>query len=134
MKKKSVPIALVSTVIIIALGIWSYYKFIRPIYLNNSNQTETINLKNDRNFAFGKHPDHGNVYGIELEMSGNSDSNFDVIISDGTKDVHMASVKGKNIDFVYKNDWYSDSIFLEIIPRKTVGGKVTVDCRFLALD
>jgi hypothetical protein len=134
MKKKSVPITLVGTLIVIVLGIWAYYEFVRPIYLNNVNQSETIKLKNDTDFAFGKHSDHGKVYGIELEMSGNSASNFDLIISNGTEDVHMAIVKGKNIEFIYKNDWYSDSVFLELIPKKEIGGKVTVECRFLALD
>lgn len=134
MKKKSVPFTLIGTVIVIGLGIWAYYEYIRPIYLNNSNQTETIDLKKDTDFAFGKHKGHGNVYGIELEMSGNSESNFDLIISDGTKDVHMATIKGKNVDFIYKNDWYADSIFLQLIPRGEIGGEIAVDCRFLALD
>lgn len=134
LKKNTVSVTLLMTALIIGLGIWGYFEFIRPIYLNNSNQTETIDLKSETKFAFGKHKDQGAVYGIEIEMSGNSASNFDLIISNGDHDKHAATIKGKNVEFIYKNDWHEDSCFLLIIPKGKVDGKITVDCRFLALD
>lgn len=133
-KKHYISVTLAITALIVALGIWGYFEYVRPIYLNNANQTETIDLKSDLNFEFGKHKDQGKVYGIEIEISGNSDSNFDLIISNGVQDVHAASIKGKDIDFIYKNDWYADSCYLIVIPKDEVGGRITVDCRFLALE
>jgi len=133
-KKHYVTITLLFTGLIIVLGIWGYNKIIRPTYLNNANQTKTINLKSNTELAFGKYDNQGDVFGIEIEVSGNSASNFDLIISNGEQDMHAATIKGEDIEYIYKNDWYVDSCFLTVIPKGKVGGKVTVDCRFLALD
>jgi hypothetical protein len=132
--KYYVPTSLAIVALIIGLSFWGYFAYIRPIYLNNATQTETISLKKERNFAFGKHLDQGKVYGIEIEVSGNSDSNFDLIISNGVQDVHAASIKGEDIEFIYKNDWNTDSCFLKVLPKGDVGGEITVECRFLALE
>ncbi|NRA12437.1 MAG: hypothetical protein HRT57_10840 [Crocinitomicaceae bacterium] len=128
----TISIAIVAAIIV--LGFWGYFAYIRPIYLNNTPQTETIDLKKETEFAFGKHIDQGKIYGIEIEMSGDSDSNFDLLISNGIQDVHVASIKGEDIEFIYKNDWNTDSCFLTLLPRGYIGGKVTVECRFLALE
>tara|TARA_B110000879_G_scaffold181940_1_gene239600 strand:+ start:238 stop:720 length:483 start_codon:yes stop_codon:yes gene_type:complete len=132
--KYYVPVSLTIAALIIGLGFWGYAAYIRPIYLNNAAQTETIDLKKETNFTFLKHLDQGKVYGIEIEVSGNVKSNFDLIISNGDKEVHAASLKGKNIQFLYKNNWSTDSCFLSVLPKGEIGGKVTIDCRFLALE
>jgi len=67
-------------------------------------------------------------------MTGNSDSNLDILISDEDGNRHAASVKGKNLDFVYKNSWTGDSIFIQMVPRGAAGGNVEINCRFLAVD
>lgn len=131
--KYYVPTSITIAALIIGLGFWGYFAYIRPIYLNNATQTETIDLKKEKNLAFGKHLDQGKVYGVEIEVSGNVYSNFDLIISNGVKDVHAASVKGKDIEFIYKNDWNTDSCLLSVFPKGEIGGKISVKCRFLAL-
>lgn len=132
--KYYVQTSLVIVALIIGLSLWGYFAYIQPIYLNNSAQTETIDLKKETNFTFGKYLDQGKIYGIEIEVSGNSNSNFDLIISNGIQDVHAASIKGKDIQFIYKNDWNTDSCFLNVFPKGEIGGKVKVECRFLALS
>lgn len=133
-KRYYVTITLAITAAIIGLGIWGYYEIVRPIYLNNAIQTKTVEMKSTTYFEFAKHKEQGNVYGIEIEVNGDTRSNFNLMISDGKKDIHAASVKGKNIDFIYVNDWYSDSCFIRLEAHGKPGGKVKIDCRFLALD
>lgn len=125
---------LISTLVIIGLFVFSYFWFIRPMYLNNLDQNKTVSLKKERTIAFGKYKDQQKVFGIEVEITGHSDSNVDITISDGKKIYHTAAVKGKEMDFVYKNDWHEDSCFITIIPRGKVGGKAEINCRFLAVD
>ena len=134
MKQKSARITIISTLIIIGLFVFSYYWFIRPMYLNNMDQNRVVLLKKEQSVAFGKYADQKKVFGIELEITGDSDSNVDIILSDEKGVRHTAAVKGKNLDFVYKNEWYGDSCFVEIVPRKALGGKLEVNCRFLAKD
>ncbi|PWL28232.1 MAG: hypothetical protein DCO96_09670 [Fluviicola sp. XM-24bin1] len=131
---KTVRITIIITLIIITLFIVCYYWFIRPIYLNNLDQNRTVSLKKEQAVAFGKYADQGEVFGIELEITGNASSNVDIILSDTEGVKHIAGVKGKNLEFTYKNDWYSDSCFIELIPRDSKGGKVDINCRFLALE
>ncbi len=91
-----------------------------------------VTIKKEQTVRFGKYSDQEKVFGIELEITGQAKSNLDIIISDQKGDKHVASVKGKNLDFTYKNDWYTDSCFITIIPRDEVGGKAEINCRFLA--
>jgi len=104
------------------------------MYLNNLDQQKSISLEKTQKVAFGKYADQKKVFGIELEIKGNSASNVDIVIADEKGTRHIAGVKGKNLEFVYKNDWKGDSCFIEVIPRKKVGGKLEVNCRFLAID
>lgn len=137
MRKKQryyTTITLVVTTLIVVLGIWGYNAIIRPIYLNNKNQTKTIVLEPKTKVAFGKYPEQGKIYGIEIEITGNANSNFDLMLSDGAQNLSAASIKGKDIDFTYVNNWTADSCFIQMIPRGKVGGKVTIDVRFLALE
>ena len=134
MKQKTVRFTLISTLIIIGLFITSYYWFIRPLYLNNLDQNRIVLLKERQTVAFGKYTNQQIVFGIELEIKGQADSNVDIFLSDEKGLVHTAAVKGKDLDFVYKNQWYGDSCFVEIRPRKTIGGKLEVNCRFLAKE
>lgn len=131
---KSIQITLVSLLIIIGLFIFSYYWFIRPMYMNNVDQTRTVMLESDQEIRLGKNSEQGKIFGIELEVKGNANSNLDIYLSNEKGLQHSAAVKGKNLDFTYKNDWYGDSCYIQIIPRGKMGGKATVNCRFLAMD
>ncbi|GAB5417833.1 MAG: hypothetical protein Crog4KO_24190 [Crocinitomicaceae bacterium] len=131
-QRKTVRNTLISTLLIVGLFIFCYYWFIRPIYKNNLDQQRIISIKKEQTIRFGKYPDQESVFGIELEITGQANSNLDIIISDQKGDKHVASVKGKNLDFTYKNDWYKDSCFITIIPRENAGGKAEINCRFLA--
>jgi len=133
-QNKTVRFTIISTLIIIALFIFCYFWFIRPIYLNNLDQNRSISIKKEQTIAFGKHKNQKQVFEIELEIKGNAHSNLDIIISDQKSDKHLASVKGKNLDFTYKNEWYDDSCFVTIIPRNATGGKAEIICRFLAVE
>lgn len=133
-KKNLTRNTVISTLTIILLFVFCYYWFIRPIYLNNLDQNKSISLKKTQLVSFGKYSDQQNIFGIELEITGQSDSNVDIIISDEEGPKHTAAVKGKNLDFVYKNDWYGDSCFVELVPRGKVGGKIEINCRFLSMD
>jgi hypothetical protein len=104
------------------------------MYLNNLDQHKSITLQKTQIVAFGKYPDQKGIFGIEIEIKGQSKSNVDLLISDIEGLKHGASVKGKNLDFVYKNDWYSDSCYIRILPRGEVDGKLDIHCRFLATD
>lgn len=133
-KRNYVRNTIISTLIIIGLFVSCYWYYIRPMYLNNLDQQKSISLKKTQKVAFGKFADQNKVFGIELEIKGNSASNVDIVIADEKGMRHIAAVKGKNLDFVYKNDWLGDSCFIEVIPRKKVGGTLEVNCRFLAID
>lgn len=133
-ERKYVRATIISTLVIIGLSVFSYYWFIRPMYLNNLDQEKVVSLKKEQTIAFGKYKDQQKVFGIELEITGHSSSNVDITISDGKNTYHTAAVKGKKMDFVYKNDWHTDSCYITIIPRGEVGGKAQIHCRFLALD
>lgn len=104
------------------------------MYLNNLDQQKSVSIKKESKIAFGKYKNQQKVFGIELEVTGYAASNVDISISDGKKVHHTAAVKGKKMDFVYKNDWHSDSCFITIVPRGKIGGKASVNCRFLAID
>ena len=133
-QQKTVRYTIVSTLIIIGLFVFCYIYFIRPIYLNNIDHSETIFIKKEQRIRFGKHENQDNVFGIELEITGNATSNLDIIISNQEGDQHIASVKGESLDFTYKNEWYDDSCFLTILPKGKPGGRVNIVCRFLSMD
>lgn len=133
-QRKPVRNTILSSLIIIGLSAFCYYWFIRPMFLNNMDQNRNISLEKEQIIKFGKYVDQKKVFGIELEIKGNSDSNVDIVLSDENGVKHSAAVKGKNLDFVYKNDWFGDSCFIEMIPRGKVGGQVDVNCRFLASE
>ncbi len=125
---------IVSTLVIMGLFAFCYWYFIRPMYLNNVDQQKTISLQKTQKIAFGKYPEQKKVFGIELEISGSASSNVDIVISDEKGMHHSAALKGKKLDFVYKNNWTSDSCFIEVLPRGKKHGTVNVNCRFLAID
>ncbi len=104
------------------------------MYLNNLDQKRTVSLENEQIIRFGKYSDQGKVFSIELEITGNAKSNVDIYLSNEKGPQHAAAVKGKNMEFTYKNDWFGDSCYIEIVPRGKEGGKVDISCRFLALE
>ena len=116
------------------IGVFGYQKFLKPFYQNNQNQTQEINLKVNSNLSFGKSIDQQSVYGIEIEIKGTTNSIFDLSISNGEQIVHGASIKNGEIDFAYKNDWYTDSCILHFNSREDKAGNLEVNCRFLAID
>ena len=134
MKKKSTYTILIVSLLILFIGIYSYQTFLKPFYLNNQNQTQKINLNFNSDLSFWKFKDQKSIYGIEIEIIGRTESIFDLSISNGEQIIHSASIKNGEIDFVYKNDWYSDSCFLYFKPRENKAGELEINCRFLALD
>jgi hypothetical protein len=125
---------IILSVLIIIVSVISYYQFIRPVYLNNQNQEATINFSRSEVVGFGKYEDQDKIFGIEIEIKGETASNFELAISNGEQQVHSAKIKGGTVDFIYKNDWYADSCFLLVTPLGEAVGTLHVDLRFLALD
>ena len=134
MKKKSSLITLVIAIIVIVFGIFVYQKYLAPLYANNLGQNATIHLSKDKKVAFGKISGQENIFGIEIEITGKTKSNFGLKISNAESLVHNARIKGgKKVDFVYKVDWYSDSVYFEFETEPFESGVLDVEYRFLGM-
>lgn len=134
MKRKSTYTIVIVSILIMIIGAFGYQKFLKPFYQNNQNQTQKIDLKINSSLSFVKSKEQQSLYGIELEITGTSNSIFDLSISNGDQIVHGASIKNGEIDFVYTNDWYSDSCILNFKSRENKSGNLEVNCRFLAIE
>lgn len=134
MKKQSSLIALLIAVLIIVLGYFIYSKYLSHLYANNIGQNFQINLQNTSDLSIGKLKGQENIFGIEFELTGKTASNFGVSISNGEQVIHQARIKGgSEVEFIYKNDWYSDSLFLLIEREPLENGILEIECRFLGI-
>ena len=134
MKKKSALVTFILATVIIVIGYFIYQKYLAPLYANNLGQTVTVNLSNDHYVSLGKIPGQEHIFGIEIEISGQTQSNFGIGISNTEALLHNARIKGgKKIDFIYKNDWYADSLFLVFDTENNENGQLKIDYRFLGM-
>ena len=134
MRKYSALVILIFSVLFIIAGYFVYTGYLRPLYDNNVSQTETINLSQKKELIFHKRDEQNKIFNVEIEINGNTRSNFGLNILDGNKSVHSARIKGgSEVEFTYVNDWYSDSIVLLFEPEAFEEGTLEVECRFLSL-
>lgn len=134
MKKYSALIILAFSLVFIILGYFAYTGYIKPLYDNNIGQKETINLAKKKSQIFYKKPDQGDVFSVEIEISGATRSNFGLEILDGNRAVHAAKIKGGNdVEFTYVNEWYNDSISFNFQTEAFEDGVLNIECRFLCL-
>lgn len=131
-KKRSFIILVVSTLIIV-VAYFAYQSVIGPIYSNNVSQHMDVNFVESKAITLHKKQDQGSIFSIELEILGNTSSNLNLSISNGEKVMYDAKIKGGEIDFAFKNDWYVDSLVLLISPTEPGENNLNIDYRFLAL-
>jgi hypothetical protein len=132
--RRATRIALLILLILIGFVVYRYYANVRPMLAENAGQTQTISLQKHQEIAFGKDKNMERVSGIQVEITGHSDSNLDVVLSNGKTLMHVAAVKGEKLHFMYQNAWTDDSCFVRISPQEAVGGKLKITCRFLSED
>lgn len=134
MKKRSTLITFILSILIIIVGYLAYIKYIRPTYLFNPTQTKEVVLGETNLITLIKHTDQQDIFGIEIEVNGNSSGIFDMMVFNETGLVHTIALKGEEVDYIYKNDWYSDTCFLKFIERDNANGELSVEYRFLGLN
>lgn len=135
MKKKSSLITLIFAVIIIVAGYFVYQKYLAPLYANNLGQHAQIDLKKNKTTAFGIIPGRENIFGIEIEITGKTSSIFGINIRNQDQIIHNARVKGgDDVEFIYKADWYSDSLYLDFEVEDLETGVLEIECRFLGMN
>ncbi len=134
MKRKLPVVTLIISVLIIVIGYFAYVKFIRPTYLNNELRTEKIDLSQPEQLTLIKGQQQKNIFSIEIEITGTASGIFDVLVSNPEGLVHSIALKGKEVDYIYKGDWYSDTCLLDFKPRDNASGKLNIEYRFLGLN
>lgn len=133
MKKFTFPLFIGALAIIISLVILAYLYVLNPIYTQNNEHRKSIELKTtNREIVFKKHTNQEEVFSLELEITGQTKHNFTVALSNGKEFVHYARIKGNKVDFTYVNDWYSDSIIIQVTPEENENGKLDFSCRFIS--
>jgi len=132
MKSKLTPITIGITVLIIILGYFAYTKYIVPFYLNNSEQTQEIDLGKDQNLILVANEKQKNIGSLEYEIKGNSSQNISILVYDSAKkNVTSAMIKKGEVDHVNFLNWTSDSCFMEITTPENTKGKLTINYRFI---
>jgi hypothetical protein len=134
MKNKTTLITIVLTVVFIILGFFAYMKFIRSAYLNNPMKTEEFVLGQGQSLVLVKNESQTDIYNIEIEVTGEVSGIFDMVVSNEETPVHVIALKGKEIEYTYKGDWYSDTCFVSIEGRDDATGKLTINYRFLGMN
>jgi hypothetical protein len=131
-KKNMTVISVIFAVLFVILGIVLYRIYIVPFYQNNLSQTVTIVLDKDQQVVLVKNPEQEHIFSIEIEITGETKNNLDILISNPSKTlVHNARIKGGTIDYVYANDWYEDTCFIDVKVAKSSREKIEVECRFI---
>lgn len=132
-KKFTFPIFFGVFGLIAAIGFAAYFFILAPIYSQNQDHKKTISFHGiDKTISFHKHSNQEEVFSLELEISGQTDKNFEVLLSDGMQTLHYARVKGGQVDFTHVGDWYSDSLVVMLKPSSDEKGKLDITCRFIS--
>ncbi len=124
---------LIITCLLVITGIVAYNKYLKPFYQNHSLEVVEFDLIQDTTLTFVKPADRGNVFAIELEIYGHSKENLGFVIGDGHLPRNTAIIKKGEIDFAYLNDWYADTIELEISTEKNSGAHLRIEYAFQCL-
>lgn len=135
MKSKLTPITLIITVLIIVLGYLAYTQYIVPFYLNNSEQTQEIDLGKEQNLILVANENQKNIGSIEFEIKGNSSQNISILTYDPSKrNITSVMIKKGEIDHVNFLDWTSDSCLMDITTPENTKGKLTINYRFIGAN
>lgn len=132
--KKTLPIlSAVIAVLFVIISYFAYKTYVGPMYRNNVSQELSVQLVSANQFALVKKPEQKGVFGIELEITGTTKANLGMTFNNGEQNIHSVKIKGGDIDFVYKNDWYTDTLFITFEKDDSEDGKLLINYRFLAL-
>lgn len=131
-KKNLTWITFVLTGLVLVLGYFLYQEYISPIYLNNVSKTELVRLSKDQHVVLVKNSEQGNIFSIELEITGKSTDILEILISNPSRtSAYSARIKGGEIDFTYTTDWFEDTCILDIHPVKASNDQLTIESRFI---
>lgn len=133
MKRKLPLISLMLALVFVVGGYFAYDQYVRPMYHNNFGQTIELDLEKSTTYSLGKIPEQDGIFGLEIEIEGKTDEIIGLLFSNGKEAIHHVRLKDGEIDFVYKNDWYTDSLFVQIDKKPNETGKLTMTYRFLGL-
>jgi len=132
MKSKLTPVTLIITAIIIVLGYFAYTNYIVPFYLNNSEQTQKIDLKKDHQLVLTPTEKQKNISSLEFEILGESDQNVSILTYDSSqKNIQRVTIKKGEIEHVNFLNWTSDTCFMEISTDGNANGNLTINYRFI---
>lgn len=132
--KKNTLITILIAILILVVAWYVYTRYFSPTYLGHPGQEVEITLSNPQVLNLTPEAGQEGIYSIEIELTGKSTGIFDVQVNDGKRAVHVISLKGPNVDHVYKSDWYSDSCTLSIVPRNSTTGNLVLTYRFLSTN
>ncbi|MDX2361816.1 MAG: hypothetical protein QNK23_13485 [Crocinitomicaceae bacterium] len=124
-------VVVVSSLIIIGIGYYSYNRFIAPIYANAEQEMDVVLMGNNE-ILLKKTDEQQQIHGIEIEITGPLDGIIDIVVANSEEDLHSIALKG-DVDYIYQNDWYSDSCFLKITTRGNATGELHLIYRFLGM-
>lgn len=135
MRKSSYTITvLLFSAFIIALAIFTYREYLGPMLRNSKTTDKKIDLASDSLLHFRKPNTQGDIYSIEIDITGTSTNNLDIDIMKDGNVLHRARVKRGEVDFYYAADWYSDSMTLIFHRPLSTDGLLNVSTRFISLD
>lgn len=132
MKSKLTPVTLIITALLIVVSYFAYTNYIVPFYLNNSEQTKTIDLKTDHNLVLVADKNQKKINSIEFEIVGNSTKNISILTYASSKNnIQRVTIKKGEIDHVNFLNWTSDSCFMDISTPDNCKGSLTINYRFI---
>ncbi len=135
MKSKLTPVTLIITAIIIVLGYFAYTNYIVPFYLNNSEQTQKIDLKKDHQLVLTPTEKQKNISSLEFEILGESNQNVSILTYDSAqKNIQRVTIKKGEIEHVNFLNWTADTCFMEISTDGNARGNLTINYRFIGAN
>ena len=123
----------ITTLLIIAIAIWAYMYYIKPVYLFNEPGEVYLEIGKQDSCAVWN-SGAGGVFSIELEFTGEVEGIVDIAIKNADKTIHNLSLKGPTISHIYKADWYSDTCYIISSGREDASGSIEVSYRFLEIN
>ena len=116
MRKYSSPVVFILIIFIVIGGYFLYQSYERLFHPSDPKQSISIDLsKSTQSIVINPVKDK-DVFSLEFELAGTSNVNISFSIGENEQSIHQfGKLKQGEIDFTYQNDWYSDTLFLEII-------------------
>ncbi len=134
MKRNYTKTTIILSIAIIILGIYMYKQYVSPLYINNEQQSIQIDLAKESSVTLKKNKNQDEIFAIEIEILGKSSSNLNILSKDSVGKIFKEiKLKKGNIDFIYQNEWYSNTCILEFSSEQVMKGKLKINYRFLEL-